>query len=65
MAKSHKKKSKGKFLEKMNKLGKSIKKILIVSGGRADYDLLKPVILKLKKGQKFKYKNWNNRISSF
>ena len=44
-----KKKSKGKFLEKMNKLGKSIKKILIVSGGRADYDLLKPVILKLKK----------------
>ena len=33
----------------MNKLGKSIKKILIVSGGRADYDLLKPVILKLKK----------------
>ena len=49
----------------MNKLGKSIKKILIVSGGRADYDLLKPVILKLKKGQKFKYKNWNNRISSF
>ena len=40
----------------MSKLDKNIKKILIISGGRADYDLLKPIILKLKKVRKIKVK---------
>ena len=40
----------------MNKFSKNIKKIFIISGGRADYDLLKPIILKLKKMSKIDVK---------
>jgi len=38
----------------MIKLKNKLKKIFIITGSRADYDLLKPIIIKLKKSDRFK-----------